>query len=241
MHGKATTAAKGIYRTPSGRFEVRLTDGRGGIRFATTDTLAEALALKEANRQDNALWRAARREAKRQAARDAARPEIEARKAARSAAAAKRREARDAGKNDPDIVELIRLSRLPWYDADTGVIYRNGKRADRPRHGRERYRFIEMRVDGKRKKTPAHRFAVFYMTGSWPIGPVDHINGIGDDNRWVNLREVTVAENNANVAVPHSRKVVRVNGRYYPLLTRGFTCPHEATLIAEAMSGIFDL
>lgn len=44
----------------------------------------------------------------------------------------------------------------------------------------------------------AHRLAFFVMTGSWPIYGVDHINGIKDDNRWANLRDVPDAINIQN-------------------------------------------
>jgi len=44
----------------------------------------------------------------------------------------------------------------------------------------------------------AHRLAVLYMTGAWPKEQVDHINHIRDDNRWVNLREVSGRENSRN-------------------------------------------
>ena len=44
----------------------------------------------------------------------------------------------------------------------------------------------------------AHRFAFYAMTGSFPRGPVDHINGDPMDNRWCNLREVTSAINAQN-------------------------------------------
>ena len=34
-----------------------------------------------------------------------------------------------------------------------------------------------------------HRLAFLYVNGRWPIGDIDHINGIGRDNRFCNLRE----------------------------------------------------
>lgn len=44
----------------------------------------------------------------------------------------------------------------------------------------------------------AHRLAWFYMTGRWPKGEVDHINGTKDDNRIANLRIADKQENQAN-------------------------------------------
>lgn len=44
----------------------------------------------------------------------------------------------------------------------------------------------------------AHRVIWAIMTGAWPTGEIDHINGVRHDNRWENLRSVTQAENLKN-------------------------------------------
>ena len=47
-------------------------------------------------------------------------------------------------------------------------------------------------------KLRAHRAAWAIMTGEMPNGPIDHINGDGTDNRWVNLRLVDSTGNARN-------------------------------------------
>lgn len=56
------------------------------------------------------------------------------------------------------------------------------------------YRVI--RVDGIQYR--AHRLAWFYMTGSCPVGEIDHRNTIRNDNRFRNLRDTTNAVNQQN-------------------------------------------
>ena len=47
----------------------------------------------------------------------------------------------------------------------------------------------------------AHRLAWLYVTGEWPTGRVDHINHVGNDNRWINLREATHQETARNTNI----------------------------------------
>ena len=43
-----------------------------------------------------------------------------------------------------------------------------------------------------------HRLAWFYVTGAWPAQHIDHIDGVRDNNRWRNLRDVSCLANSQN-------------------------------------------
>ena len=47
----------------------------------------------------------------------------------------------------------------------------------------------------------AHRLAWLYVHGEFPEDHTDHINGVKDDNRIVNLRAVTEVENGKNLPI----------------------------------------
>lgn len=45
----------------------------------------------------------------------------------------------------------------------------------------------------------AHRVVWLLHTGSWPVDQIDHINGVRNDNRPVNLRDVSNTDNQRNM------------------------------------------
>lgn len=53
------------------------------------------------------------------------------------------------------------------------------------------------------KSFAVHRLIWIWVYGKWPDGDIDHINGIRDDNRISNLRDVTKTINNENQTRPH--------------------------------------
>ena len=54
----------------------------------------------------------------------------------------------------------------------------------------------------KRKTYRVHRLIWMWMTGEWPEKDIDHINGIRDDNRWVNFRLADDIQNQQNAKMP---------------------------------------
>lgn len=95
---------------------------------------------------------------------------------------------------------IERLREVLAYDPETGFFSR--KTHVRGPRGKGQPGCIQ--GDGYRQigidsaRFLAHRLAWFYVTGSWPLGWLDHVNGLRDDNRIKNLREATPAQNAIN-------------------------------------------
>ena len=60
----------------------------------------------------------------------------------------------------------------------------------------------------------AHRVVWALVTGKWPNGEIDHLNGQRADNRWTNLRDVSRSINNRNTK-RHSHNTSGYSGVFF--------------------------
>lgn len=123
------------------------------------------------------------------------------------------------------------------YDKNTGVFtHKDGRVAgNKNLHG-----YVRIGLHGKTHA--AHRLAWLYVYGEFPKGHIDHINGVRDDNRISNLREVSKSGNSRNQRKAHSNSttgflgVVAARNKFQAKISVGgkqrylgvFRTPYEA-------------
>lgn len=115
------------------------------------------------------------------------------------------------GKPNNDLSFAL-VDSLVAYDPDTGEVrwkhrpdadpWWNGRHAGRLTKTKDKDGYNVIVINGRRYTL--HRIAFLLMTARWPTDDIDHINGTRDDNRWVNLREATRAQNLWNMRLKAS-------------------------------------
>jgi len=96
-----------------------------------------------------------------------------------------------------------RVRELLHYDTETGVFT---WRVDVGRWGRTKAGTVTgspdtlgyLRIGVGGCDLYAHRLAWLYMTGNWPNGDIDHVDGCPSNNSWRNLRDVSHKTNSEN-------------------------------------------
>lgn len=97
-----------------------------------------------------------------------------------------------------EVFELLR------YDLSSGLFYWAKDRSRQAKSGCiagyiDKHGYSVLKINGARYQ--AHRLVWLWVHGVFPKGQIDHINRIKTDNRIVNLRAVTSAENMQNLPV----------------------------------------
>ena len=113
---------------------------------------------------------------------------------------------------------------LSWwcYDVDSGLLFwlRRPTVRSRVRVGdvagtvhRDGY----VQIGLHHKVYQAHRLIWKMQTGADPIDEIDHVNGVRNDNRWVNLRAATRSQQGMNKPTPNFHRGVHFiakSGKY---------------------------
>jgi len=149
-------------------------------------------------------------------------------------------------------VFTARVREILKYDPETGAFVRLVKTSNCIKVGSvagwpDKDGYLKINIDGHGYM--AHRLAWLYVYGSWPSSNLDHINQVKDDNRLVNLREVTVSQNQQNTPIRTNNKSgfrgvsfakeigrwragIRLNGKGYHL--GYFGSPEDASVAYQS-------
>lgn len=110
-----------------------------------------------------------------------------------------------------ELLDWAELRGVLAYDPETGHFTRlKGCREGRRAAILRKTGYLQVTIG--RRFYIAHRLAWFYMHGKWPQGVIDHINGVRDDNRIANLRDVPQSINMQNRKRPQANNKVGLLG-----------------------------
>lgn len=110
------------------------------------------------------------------------------------------------------------VKQLLDYQKDTGMFIWRVAPGNRTKAGSvagtlDTYGYRQIQI--KKRLYLAHRLAWLYEFGRWPEQTIDHINGVKDDNRINNLREVSMRQNKQNLkGATKSNKTTGILGVY---------------------------
>lgn len=99
-------------------------------------------------------------------------------------------------------LSVSRLREIMDYNPNEGTfiwrVARRGVRAGATCGRISVHGYREIGVEGTLYR--ANRLAWFYVTGNWPQGVVDHVDGDKANDRWSNLRDCSQSQNMGNMA-----------------------------------------
>lgn len=104
-----------------------------------------------------------------------------------------------------ELLTSERLKEIINYNPDTGIF--RWKKTNKSQRAGVLAGWID--VHGYRsigiygKTYRGCRLAWLFMTGEWPQEEIDHINGKRNDDRFINLRQVSRTTNSQNLRKPH--------------------------------------
>ena len=109
------------------------------------------------------------------------------------------------------------------YDSTNGLVYKeNGSVINTPHN--KGYTRIGITINKKSYNLMAHHFAWYYVHRNFDINQIDHINGIRNDNRISNLRNVNHNENQWNRT--KAKGYYNKNGRFAAQISINYKVIH---------------